>query len=224
MLSLLPTPSRTERSLAVIKTTALPGISYWSRPQQDRGIDFNGFHWKRESGSVLIDPMEVDEAELAVLRERGGARWILLSNFDHLRATEPLKRLLGAEVLAPAGEHDRFAQRGGIVDHWFQSSADLPDDLRPGVGVYPIPGGKSEVEMAFLLKEPKALVFGDVVRSHASGRLNLLPDPKVSNKKALVSALRALGELDFDGLLLGDGDNLVFGGKRAYAELLARLG
>lgn len=208
----------------MLKPTCLENVHCWSRFQPDRGIDFNGFLWVREGGNVLIDPMPTNDDELASLRSLGGARWILLTNFDHLRATRPLKNQLGAEVLAPAGEHDRFGPEGGLVDHWFASSADLPEDLREDVGVYPIHGGKSEVEVALLLRPARALVFGDAVRSHVAGELRLLPDPKLADRARVVDSLRPLRDLPFDGVLLGDGDNILWQGHAAFEAFLDGLG
>lgn len=206
-----------------MKQTILPGVSYWSRFQPDRGIDFNGFHWRRDGGGVLIDPMETSQAELAALRERGGADWILLTSHDHLRATPALKRTCDAAVAAPAGDRERFGDDAALVDVWFESSADLPPALHGAVDVHPLRGGKSAVEPAFFLRGPDALLFGDLVRSHVSGALNLLPDAKLADRAAVVESLRPLRDVPARAILLGDGDNLFRGAREAFAELLDGL-
>ncbi len=216
-------PGRGGAILATVKKTILPGVSYWSRYQADRGIDFSGFHWQREGGGVLVDPMEMSEFEAAALRERGGARWILLSNFDHLRATAQLKRACDAKVAAPAGERERFGPGAELVDTWFESQADLPEDLRESVDIHVLRGGKSAIEAAFFLRGPDALLFGDLVRSHVSGALCLLPEPKIADRAAVIESLRPLRDVPARAILLGDGDCLFRGAREALGELLDGL-
>ena len=61
-------------------------------------------------------------------------------------------------------------------------------------------GGKSEAEPAFVIEPMRAAIFGDLVRSHESGRLRLLPDPKLSDRERAIADVRALG-VDFDVVL-----------------------
>lgn len=207
----------------MIKKTVLPGIHYWSRFQPDRGIDFNGFLWVRPEGNLLVDPLELDAAELEAVREAGGARWILLTNFDHLRDALALKSALGAAILAPAAERARFGERGSAVDHWFESARDLPRELRDAVEIFPLLGGKSPIEPAVFLRGPEALVFGDLVRSHVSGELTLLPPPKLPDRAGAIESLQALRELPIRGLLLGDGDCIFYHARQAFADFLDGL-
>ena len=207
----------------MIKQTRLAGLSYWGEAQPDRGIDFNGFHWKRAAGSVLIDPMPLDAAGLAEIRELGGARWILVSNADHLRAAESLKQALSAKLLAPTQDRERFGDQAGLVDGWFASAAELPAELRDDVQVFPLHGGKSPMEPALYLVPLQALYFADLVRCHESGRLRLLPDPKLTDRQLLVSDLKKLPELKLEAILLGDGDGIYNGAAQALRQLLGEL-
>jgi hypothetical protein len=207
-----------------MKSSTLEGVFHWSRFQPDRAIDFNGFFFQSRKGGVLIDPLETNQAELEFLRQRGGARWILLTNFDHLRGSLGLKEVLSAEILAPAEERERFGPHSEAVDRWYGSTADLPGELRESVEVFALRGGKSPVEMACFLKQPKALLFGDLVRSHASGRLMLLPDAKLKDREAAVQSLRPLAALGAAAVLLGDGDSFFYRGGEAFAEFLHQLG
>jgi hypothetical protein len=207
----------------MIKKTTLQDIYYWSRFQSDRGIDFNGFLWTRPDGNVLLDPMDLSATELAAVREKGGARWIVLTNFDHLRDAVHLKHALGAELLAPAGDRGRFGTTGTEVDLWFEGAGDLPPELREAIAVHPLRGGKSPVELALFLRGPDALLFGDLVRSHVSGELMLLPDPKLADKAAAIESLQPLRALPIQGLLLGDGDCIFYHAKEAFTEFLEEL-
>lgn len=205
-----------------MKTTCLEGLSYWGQYQPDRRIDFNGFHWASPVGGVLIDPMALDEAGLAEVRDSGGASWIVVTNAEHLRAAPELKRSLEARLIAPAEERERLGESAQLVDYWFSSKDDLPEELRGVLGVFPLRGGKSPMEPALHLEPLKALYFADVVRSHESGRLRLLPDPKLADRGAVLESLQALKDLSLDAILLGDGDGIYNGATAAFRDLLER--
>ena len=205
-----------------MKSTNLPGLFYSGRYQADRRIDFNGFLWKRESGNVLIDPMPLDDDELAFVGEQGGARWILVTNADHLRAAPELARALGARVAAPEVERPRFGERAEHVDHWFEGRETLPDGLGREIDVRYLGGGKSEREAQLVLEPLGSLVCSDLIRSHESGTLRLLPEPKLADPARAAADVRALGT-DFDAVLLGDGDCLFRGARAALEDLHARL-
>ena len=160
---------------------------------------------------------------LSFLRQKGGARWILLTNFDHLRGSMSLKEAMSASILAPSEERGRFGVHADGVDLWVGSTRDLPADLKEELEVFPLHGGKSPVEFAVFLKQPRALVFGDLVRSHASGRLMLLPDAKLRDRQAAIDSLRPLVALSAAAILLGDGDSIFYRGGEAFAEFLGGL-
>ncbi|QDU65583.1 MBL fold metallo-hydrolase [Engelhardtia mirabilis] len=203
-----------------MKSTVLPDLYYSGVYQPDRRIDFNGFLWARSGGGVLIDPMSLDESQLAFAQGTGSIDWILLTGFDHLRAAPELAQRFGAQIAAPAGERGRFGEAADKVSHWFEGRDGLPGDLGQVIDVHLLHGGKSEVEAAFVLEPLRAVVFGDLVRSHESGRLRLLPEPKLSDG---ARALREVAQLPgpFDAVLLGDGDSLFRGAQAALEELTA---
>jgi hypothetical protein len=207
----------------VIKTSALPDLFSWSRFQPDRGIDFNAFLVCGPDGNLLVDPLPLDAHELEDIRSRGGARWILLTNFDHLRDAPALRRLFEARLLAPAGDRERFGESAALVDGWLEGDDSLPEGLSGRISLWPLRGGKSPIELALHLRPQRALLFGDLVRSQVSGRLCLLPPAKIADPRAVKQSLLPLSALDFDAVLLGDGDSLHRDGKRAFAELLEAL-
>jgi uncharacterized cupin superfamily protein len=206
-----------------MKSTVLDGVHVWSAWQADRRIDFNGFFVEGLGGGLLIDPLPLDATRLARVRERGGAAHVLLTNADHWRGTADVAAALGCRVLAPAGDRERFGERAGKVDAWYESTADLPEGLREGIDVVLLRGGKSPVEAALVLRPQRAVMFGDAVRSHASGRLQLLPDDKLADKDALLTSFRPLLSRPIDAVLVADGDCTWRDGREALFAMLDTL-
>jgi uncharacterized cupin superfamily protein len=207
-----------------MKSTILEGLHVWSAFQPDRAIDFNAFFWvRRDGGNVLIDPLPLNEAQAAFIRERGGARWILVTNADHWRAADALRDAFHAEVCAPSPEKERLARDGRRADHWFDGTGGLPAELREEVEVHPVRGGKTECEMALYLKPIRALLFGDIVRSHVSGRLTLVGDEKLSDKAAVLASLRRVIPRPFEAILLGDGDCVFQDARETFFRMLDAL-
>ncbi len=206
-----------------MKSTILETVRHWGVYQPDRRIDFNGFFWSRPEGGLLIDPMPLEADSLAELRDAGGAAWILVTNRDHWRASAELARTLGSRIAAPAADRGRFGAEAAAVDLWFEGEADLPAPLGEHLGLRWIAGGKSSREPVLVLRAEGALLFGDVVRSHVSGRLTLLPDAKLADRAQVVRDVRALADLEPNALLLGDGDSLFRGAAEEFRRFLDSL-
>jgi len=204
-----------------MKTTALDHVHTWPVWQADKRIDFNGFLWTRPAGNLLVDPMPLSDDQRAFLDERGGAARILVTNADHLRAAPELKDTLGAELLAPQGDRERFGEHASLVDHWFDDA--LPGELGELAELRLLRGGKGPVEPALYLTAERAWLFGDLVRSHVSGRLMLLPEAKCTDRPQLTADVKALAGPGVDAVLLGDGDSLFRGAAEAWDELQASL-
>ena len=114
--------------------------------------------------------------------------------------------------------------RAPEVDLWLAPDADLPAELEDDLAVHWVRGGKSEIEAAFELRPLDAVVFGDIVRSHVSGELRLLPDPKLSDRAAAAKDLAPLLARTWRALLLGDGDSLFRDAAGAVADFRKQLG
>ena len=192
----------------------------WSVHQPDRNIDFNGFFWKRAGGNVLFDPMPLDDSEINFVMQQGGARWILLTNADHQRWAAEAKERFGARVIAHEEERERFGEDADLVDTWLGGDVELTRELADDIRVHELRGGKSPAEPALELVPLNALLFGDLVRSHASGNLCLLPDAKLTDRAAALESLKPLADLEVEAVLLGDGDSLFRGGAEALRELI----
>jgi glyoxylase-like metal-dependent hydrolase (beta-lactamase superfamily II) len=207
-----------------MKDTAIDGLHFWSEYQPDRRIDFHGWIWRRAEGNLAFDPLPLDEADVRWLENAGGLRWIVLTNADHVRASESLAARFGAEVLAPQQDRDRFGARAEHVTSWFGDDLPLPPALADALSVHWLRGGKSEFEAAFYLRSVRALLFGDAVRSHATGTLRLLPNDKLRDRARLVADVLALRDLPIEAILLGDGDPILCGARNAWLAFLRELG
>lgn len=207
-----------------MKDTLLDGLFAYSAWQPDRRIDFSSFFWARPAGGVLIDPLPLSDAQREFVAARGGVASILLTNADHWRATSELRGALGARVLAPAGDREALGERAAEVDAFYEGRSSLPDGLDAEVDVRWVRGGKTPAEAVLYLEPLRALVFGDIVRSHVSGRLMLLPEAKLTDRAQAVRDVLALRDINQHAVLLGDGDSLWTGARSAFLEFLRDLG
>ena len=85
---------------------------------------------------------------------------------------------------------------------------------------HPRRAGKSPGEVALHWPERKILLVGDAVVGHPPGRCKLLPDKVVDDPARLRDSVRALLALDFDILLVGDGDPILDSAKDRLRELV----
>ena len=211
-----------------MKLTRIPGLSTWPVYQPERRIDFNGFLLagpaSGAAGGVLVDPMPLDTAQLTQVSEQGGVGFVLITNADHLRAGAELADRFGSQLVAPGPDRERFAASvQDRVDAWFGPDDQLPEPLAALFDVVWLGGGKSTLEPALYWTAQRAWIFGDLVRSHESGRLRLLPPPKLSDEDRARADVLALLDRPAEAVLLGDGDSIFAGAKQALDELAATL-
>ncbi|MGH7874572.1 MAG: MBL fold metallo-hydrolase, partial [Candidatus Binatia bacterium] len=101
---------------------------------------------------------------------------------------------------------------------------ELDDKLMIGekVGPFTVVGapGKSPGEIVLHWQERKILLAGDAVVGAPPGRCKLLPDKVVDDPPRLRASARQLLELDFDTLLVGDGEAILHSAKERLRELV----
>lgn len=191
-----------------------PDLYSWSSFDEARDIDFHSVVWVRPGGNVVIDPLPMSAHDRKHLRKLGGAAVVVVTNSDHERIAQALAIEEDCELVGPAGEVElQFAADRVLADG---------DEVVPGLVALALEGSKTPGELALLL-EGTTLITGDLVRSHAGGRLDLLPDPKLADKSAAVASVRRLAGLGVEAVLVGDGWPVFRDGTRALQELLARL-
>jgi metallo-beta-lactamase superfamily protein len=199
-----------------MKTLHKSNLFCWSVFDEERNVDFHSVFWTSAHGNVAIDPLPLSEHDRRHMEALGGLQDIVITNSDHVRGAAELAALTGARVWGPALELDRLR-------HLDAHAAKDGQQPIAGLEVFELHGSKTPGELAFLI-EHHTLVVGDLVRGQRAGRLNLLPDAKLTDRSAALKSLSRLTELSgIDAVLVGDGWPVFHGGRHALNALLIEL-
>ncbi len=188
----------------------------WTWPwfSQRHGYNFNGFFVRHAAGNLCVDPVEPD-AETLVEIERLGVARVILTNRNHVRAANVVRARTGARTAIHADDAGYARGQGAEVD----------DELRHAEHIGPfiticVPG-KSPGEVALHWPERRLLIVGDAVIGMPAGRCGLLSERVIDNPMRLRASVAGLLDVDFDTLLVGDGEPILHGAKDRIAELVA---
>jgi len=191
----------------------LSGILTWPWFSEPHGYNFNGYLVRYPEGNLSIDPVEPAEEGLAELARYGVSR-ILLTNRNHSRAANLVRGRTGARTAIHPADAAHARGQGTEID----------DELRLGdkIGPFVVVGvpGKSPGEVALHWPERKLLIVGDAVIGKPPGHCGLLPEKVMDDPPRLRASVRALLALDFDALLVGDGEPILRGAKERLRELV----
>lgn len=188
------------------------GVWRWTWFSEEKGMDFNGHVLETPDARVWLDPAYGDEALWLELEKIGRPDEILLSNRDHERASAELKRRYGA----PVAIHEADAP---FLSTPPERTFGDRDKLFGALQVFRFTKLKSPGECAFYWPERRMLFVGDAVTGHPAGRAGLVQ--KHLGRPEVLEDLQRLLSLDFDALLVGDGQPFKTGGKAALEKLLA---
>jgi glyoxylase-like metal-dependent hydrolase (beta-lactamase superfamily II) len=191
----------------------LTGIFSWPWFSKPHGYNFNGHFIRHAEGNLCIDPVEPSDEVMEELVRHGVAR-ILLTNRNHSRAANKVRQRTGSRTAIHAAD----------APHARNEGAELDDELKPGdkVGPFVVVGvpGKSPGEVALHWPERKILLVGDAVVGDPPGRCKLLPEKVVDDPARLRESVRGLLALDFETLLVGDGEPIPQFAKERLRELV----
>jgi len=194
----------------------LPAILTWPWFSERHGYDFNGYLLRLPGGNLCVDPVDMPGEVLDEIAAAGVQR-IVLTNRNHFRASMKVKERTRAPISIHPADAAFARGKGTAVD----------EELRPGQRLGPLEviavPGKSPGEVALHWAERRLLLVGDACVGKPPGACALLPDAVIDDKPGLASSLRALAELDFDALLLGDGAPILSGGREALRRLVEGL-
>jgi glyoxylase-like metal-dependent hydrolase (beta-lactamase superfamily II) len=192
----------------------VPGILTWPWYSERFGYDFNGYLVRRSDGNVAIDPVEPGDDALAELAREGVSR-IVITNRNHYRAAARLAEVTGARVAVHPADAAFVREKGVRVDD------ELAHGGRVGPFVIVAADGKSPGEVALHWPEKRLLIVGDACVGNPPGRLSLLPDKVMDQPLELRQSLRRIAaEIDFDALLVGDGECILQGARAALQRLV----
>ena len=124
-----------------MKSLHRPDLFCWSEFDADRNVDFHSIAWIRPEGNILIDPLPLSEHNWQHLTSLGGVQWIVITNSDHLRASQEIVAKTGAQIAAPQGEQDSFPIS---VQRWLSDG----DVVVPGLKSIELHGSKTSGELA----------------------------------------------------------------------------
>ena len=143
-----------------------------------------------------------------------GVARILITNRNHSRAANAVRARTGA----------RTAIHPDDAAHARGQGAELDAELRLGERIGPLVvvgvPGKSPGEVALHWPARRVLVVGDVVIGNPAGACGLLREAVMDDPAGLKASVRKLLELDFDTLLVGDGEAILEGAKQRLEELV----
>ncbi|SRR5579875_122011 len=189
------------------------GIFTWSWFSAPHGYNFNGHLIVDRAGNICIDPVEPDDATLAEISRRGVSR-IILTNRNHVRAANRVRAATGARVAIHPSDA-AYART---------QSAELDDELSVGEKIGPFAAvavpGKSPGEVALHWPQRRILIVGDAVIGNPPGKCSLLREQVLDDPPRLRNSLRDLLALDFDTLLMGDGESILTGARDRLRELV----
>jgi glyoxylase-like metal-dependent hydrolase (beta-lactamase superfamily II) len=194
----------------------VPDVFTWRWYSEPHGYDFNGHFLRHSEGNICIDPVQPSDPVLDELMRMGAAR-ILITNRNHCRAANLVRDRLGART----GIHPEDAA------HARGQGTDIDDTLRAGERIGPLDviaaAGKSPGEVALLWRGRRILIVGDAVIGHPPGRCSLLPEKVMDDPVRLRRSVRALLDLEFEILLVGDGVSILSGAKDRLRDLTCQF-
>ncbi len=194
----------------------VPGVFTWSWYSERQGYNFNGHLLRHSDGNICIDPVQPSDTALDDLMRLGVAH-IVITNRNHSRAANLVRDRLGA----PTAIHPEDAA------HARGQGTNIDDNLRVGERMGPLEvigvAGKSPGEVALLWRERRVLIVGDAVIGNPPGECSLLPEKVMDDPVRLRSSVRALLNLDFETLLVGDGVSILSGAKDRLRELTSQF-
>lgn len=191
-------------------------IYRWRMFSGEKGYFFNGWVIRLPEGDLVVDPPAVSAEAydfLRAIRPIG----LFLTNWTHRRFAADVLAIRPMALLM--NEPDAAKLEGGLrVDRFVTAETSLGADI----SVIDT-RGKSRGEQGLVIRSDgkTVLLLGDTVIGHPSGEIGLLPDAKIEDKPAILETIRRLAELEFDVLLVGDGESLLTGGREKMRELAA---
>ena len=191
----------------------LTDIFTWPWFSEPHGYNFNGHFIRHAGGNLCVDPVEPSDEDLDEMARQGVAR-ILITNRNHSRAANKIRARTGARTAIHPADVPYACSEGAVLDDELNSGG------KAGPFVVINSPGKSQGEVVLHWPERKILLVGDAVVGDPPGKCKLLPDKVVDDPPRLRDSARQLLALDFDILLVGDGEPILQSAKERLRELV----
>jgi len=192
----------------------LPGIFTWSVLSEPHGYDFNGTLLVHPDGNLCIDPVDPSPDVLEELARFSVSR-ILITNRNHTRGARRVQEKTGAAIAIHSADA-AYAEGQGV-----EVGATLAVGERIGpLEVIACPG-KSPGEVALYDASRRLLIVGDAVIGNPPAGLSLLREKVMDDPGLLRASVRKLLALDFDAIVVGDGESIVAGARKCLEQLVA---
>lgn len=190
----------------------LPNLWCWSAYHEGWKVDFNSCAWKGEDELVLVDPVRLDDANLAKLEKIAPPAAILLTNQNHERDAEWFRDRYGIKIHA---HRDAVPGIEITPDEFFCDGTALPGGLKavhlPGVSLS---------ETAFYAETGQGIVIlGDALLNEGGKGLRFLPDQYCKDPQQNRLSLRRLLQLQFETITFAHGDPISPGARQKMAQL-----
>ena len=194
----------------------LKDVYTWAVFSEEKTLNFNGYFIPTQHplfGNVVIDPPPVSDLDLAQMETLGSVQQILITNRNHIRWSRELQKKFDAEIRMNSAD----AQSEDMIsEHNFGDGDMLAGFLKAVV----IPDNKSPGETALYWEEKEILFVGDALIGKPSGEVCLLPPEKYADIEKARTGIKVLDPLNFNSVLMGDGEPILTGGKKAIVRFL----
>lgn len=191
----------------------LDGIYTWSWFSEEKQIAFNGLYVRSAGESVVVDPPPYEQSDLRHMEEIGAPEAILLTNVHHARRSGDLARHFGIPIKIHRAD-------ASSVDLPIAATFENGDHLGGGLVAVHVPDSKSPGETAFHHPSAGVLIVGDALIGKPAGEVSMLPPQKFPDPARARDGLKRLLDVSFDALLVGDGEPILHGGRKAVQDFL----
>jgi hypothetical protein len=187
-------------------------LFYWSVYEPSVKCEIGCTALKTGPGLVVIDPVPLADAAWKELVAIAPLRAILLTNGNHVRATEILRKRHHVPVAtAPMTRRDITELKPDIVL--------LENELIYGISAIGIPGATAG-ETAFHSNTGVMIIGDAVINTSTEKGLELLPDKYCTDARQNRESLRKLLNYDFDTLTFAHGAPVTSRAKDKFKALL----